>query len=137
MTRCTESKDIFKGVFPSDELPHLIPPYSFIANVDSHSKPGSHWVAFYAKNDVIEFFDSYGRSPYSSMFSESFGNFISNWPRCIYNSRILEGFLSSTCGQFCIFYLCSRSRGYTFNTVVESLSNNSVAVNDYIVKKFK
>ena len=60
------TKSGFGGVYPSDLLPATLKefPTSIVANVDSSTKPGSHWVAFYFTNDKKgEFFDSYGLSP--------------------------------------------------------------------------
>ena len=55
---CT--KNTFGSVYPSDLLPLLKKyPQSFVANVDTSEKSGTHWMAFYF---ILfgEFFDSYG-----------------------------------------------------------------------------
>lgn len=132
---CHEAKGIFKGVYPSDELPYFTEkPYSFIANTDGKSLPGVHWVSFYVDSDGIEFFDSYGRSPYSKMFPFSFGEYIKN-KQCLYNTRIVEGFFDDTCGNFCIYMTCLRARGITFSEIIDSFSCDS-EYNRYIVLNF-
>lgn len=136
LNRCKEAKLLFKGVYASDRLPTFKnKPFSFIANTDGHTEPGTHWVAFYVDNGgVVEFFDTYGRSPYSTMFPDTFGKYVSR-RHCLYNSRILEGIFGNTCGQLSIYYTCLRARGLSFKTIIESLSTN-VCLNDEIVVTF-
>ena len=135
MALCEEGKGIFKGVYASDELPvYDLKPYAFIANVDARKYSGSHWVSFYVDNDNVEFFDSYGRSPYSNMFPISFQNYVSN-KVCFYNTRVLEGFFDNTCAHFSIYMICLRLKGLSFSEIVNSFSVD-VDYNHYIVLNF-
>jgi len=127
------ARPVFRGVYSSDMLPRFPdPPYCFIANTEDHTKAGAHWVSFYVFANHVEFFDSYGRSPDNCMFPETFSSYISN-RLCFHNSRILEGFLASTCGEFSIYYVTLRSAGVSYREIIDSLSIN-YAINDYIVK---
>lgn len=133
--RCREARKLFKGVFSSDQLPYFNnAPYSFIANCDGHDSPGSHWVAFYIHDAAVEFFDSYGRSPYDQMFPSSFGSYV-NKLKCIYNTRILEGLFDNTCGQFCIYFICKRAFGSTYKDLLNSFSSD-MEINNSIVHSF-
>ena len=40
-------KDIFFGVFPSDQIPEKQYPGGYIVNTDPASQSGQHWVAFF------------------------------------------------------------------------------------------
>ena len=54
---------IFRGVFASDRLPKEKDTQvrsAYIVNVDTHDKPGLHWVSIFVENDHCEVFDSNG-----------------------------------------------------------------------------
>ena len=54
---------IFRGVFASDQLPKekdVRPRSAYIVNVDTHDKPGSHWISIFVEKDQCQVFDSYG-----------------------------------------------------------------------------
>ena len=59
----------FLGVFPANKIPlksKLNSPFpkSFIANMDTASRPGSHWIAIYIPTPhIIEYFDNFGDWP--------------------------------------------------------------------------
>lgn len=50
-------KEIFKGVFPADQIPDLQRGECCIANLDASDEPGSHWVSI---TDGLVY-DSFGR----------------------------------------------------------------------------
>jgi hypothetical protein len=128
------TRKIFYGVFPSDKLPQTLEKYpcGFVANTDPSSKPGTHWVAFYFPLEGKgEFFDSYGRSP---QYYKEFKKFSErhSWK---YNERKLQSDWSDVCGQYCIFYLAHKARGYTMSKIVQLFSNNTM-LNDAKVSHF-
>ena len=49
----------FNGVYSKDNLPNKIKDRVYIKNLDEYSNIGTHWVAFYAKNNDITYFDSF------------------------------------------------------------------------------
>lgn len=126
----------FGGVFPCDHLPTDVKkvPASFIVNTDPSWKPGTHWLAIYIdENRNVEFFDSYGRPAqmYTSVFK-----FIKHMaPGFRANSRQLQGTLSSTCGQFCLYFLVWRNRGVSFSEIMNSFSMR-LDSNDILVTTF-
>ena len=128
----SEARKYFKGVYSSDLMPQFTPPFSFICNTDVHTGPGEHWVTWFVFNDHVEFFDGFGRSPTNPMFPKYFTEYLNN-RMCWYNSRQLEGIFATSCGQFSIFYLCLRSAGISYKSIVECLSDN-FNVNDFVVR---
>ena len=106
LERNPSTRKIFCGVFAADQLPKINTfPCGFVANTDPITEPGTHWVSFYFPSlGKAEFFDSYGHRP------EHYGfklYDIETW-----NNRKLQSSLSEVCGQYCIFYLYHKSRGY-------------------------
>lgn len=128
----------FRGVFPSDRLPHRLTHYpsAFVANVDPSSQPGSHWIAFYFDGKQQgEFWDSYGQPPeiYSSDIVDFLNNNSKRWTK---NNRMLQSLDSNVCGQFCIYYLVHRCRGFSMNSIVSRFDKKNTRLNDAIVFEF-
>lgn len=110
--------EYFKGVYPCDKLPQRLSSYpaSVVANTDPSSKPGAHWIAFYFdENAHLDYFDSYGmkHTTYADLrrFAEN------NSTSIAHNNRQLQGLYSDVCGQYCIAFICLRSRGRTLNYI--------------------
>ena len=125
---------VFTGVFPRDRIPTITQfPCCFILNSDSSNQPGSHWLAIYLPNDCcLEFFDSYALPP--SFYGFSFTSTISN-------NKLLQSNSSNVCGQYCIFYLIQRSRGYSMRDIQNMFcldSNwNDMRVANFVQKYFQ
>ena len=126
------TKKIFVGVFAADQLPKINTfPCGFVANTDPSTEPGTPWVAFYFPSiGKGEFFDSYGHRPQYYGFDET-----ETW-----NTRTLQSSWSEVCGQYCIFYLYHKSRGYSMSKIV-NLFTDKANLNDcnvacYVKKHF-
>lgn len=121
------------GVYPSDHLPRNEKfPFSLIANIDPATEPGRHWVALYVRTDKVgEFFDSYGRAP-----SENFASYLRKYCNNIeYNTVRMQGSLSSSCGQYCLYYLAQRVRGRSMKKIVDDFCLDFM-LNDIYVAKY-
>lgn len=134
--------DSVVGILASDELPKRFNyfPVSFIVNTDKGINPGKHWVAIYISSSIEgEFFDSYGNSP--SYYSNEFENFFDKHGlKMTYNQKRLQGYDSSVCGQYCIYYLMQSCRGMNMKSVVkpftQNYSNNDQFVFSYVNQIF-
>ena len=102
------SKRLFIGVFARDALPKGIVSYpcSLIINTDTKNLPGKHWVSiFISSYKEGEYFDSFGREP-SQDIAIWLNKFTVKWKKV--NSVILQNPLSTSCGQFVLFYINER-----------------------------
>ena len=95
------TKDSFIGVFSSDTLPSYAQTSYYVVNLDSSQQPGSHWIAIKISESIYknEYFDSYGLGPPTVGFKK-FMRY-----NCTYNSKRLQHSLSTTCAQWCIYYI--------------------------------
>ena len=121
LERNTFTEKTFCGVFAADELPIINTfPCGFVANTDPSTEPGTHWVPFYfPSREKGEFFDSYGYPP--EHYGEPFKSYkIETW-----NKRKIQSSCSEVCGQYCIFYLYHKSRGYSMSKIVSLFSSNT------------
>jgi hypothetical protein len=127
------TKQYTLGVFPSDMLPTTVPrPSCLVFNLDPADKPGSHWCAIYIDAaGAVDYFDSYGLEP-------SVPHVIKwlqlNGVKVNINHRVVQGVLSSSCGQHCLYFLINRCRGFPMHTIV-SLTD-SCFVNDSFVTAY-
>lgn len=130
--------DVFCGVWASDQLPMLNPsfrtPAYFIVNTHPAHMPGEHWLALTLENGgIATFFDSYGFPPDFDHYPPSILQFLEKRSKNIeYHDVQLQHHMSTVCGQHCIYYLCHRACGLSFDQVL-SLYNDDVIKNDFMV----
>lgn len=134
--------DVFCGVWPSDQLSHLrqsfTPPAHFIVNTHPSSKPGEHWLAITIEDDnTATFFDSFGFPPDFAHYPRCILNFLEKRSnKILYHQTQLQDVLSTTCGQHCVFYLCHRACGLSFEKVLSLYDVDDVTKNDEMVSNF-
>lgn len=121
----------FGGVYASDSLPRKKSCYSsFIANLDPHMLPGSHWVAIYFYNSKkVYYFDSYGLPP----SNKNILRFLKKNARVIfYNKICFQEKFTTTCGHFCLYFLFKCAR----HLKLRDLCLNNKKINEIFIKKF-
>ena len=55
-----ENEPRFNGFFSRDNLPKTIKNGAYIINLDGYADLGTHWIALYAKDNEVIYFDSFG-----------------------------------------------------------------------------
>lgn len=70
-----------------------------IVNLDVSTGSGTHWVAYYKKDNRCEYFDSYGNLPPPKEIVKYLGDNIS------YNYKRYQSYNSVICGHLCLFFL--------------------------------
>lgn len=132
LNSCPETKKHFQGVYASDTLPSKPlarkRPCSYICNLESIDKPGTHWVAFYVpRRGPIEYFDSYGGD-----LPSLFHSFV-DCNGYIYNTRCLQNIFSAVCGQYVIYYLWQRGLCASMDDALKLFSACDPVHNDALV----
>ena len=90
-----------KNVLSRDQkVPHNHQLGLFIYNLEPAYMSGSHWVATYVKDNVINYFDSFEMPPFQEMVDHAKGK---NLTLLHQNSQI-QNLMSSTCGYFCLIF---------------------------------
>ena len=54
-----ENEPRFNGVYSRDNLPKIIKNGTYVINLDEYADVGTHWIALYAKNNEVIYFDSF------------------------------------------------------------------------------
>ena len=69
---CQYLKIPIKNVLSRDQtVPHNHKLALFIYNLEPQYAQGSHWVCTYAKNNVINYFDSFGMPPFQELVNHA------------------------------------------------------------------
>lgn len=148
--KCVLQDDILRrsctGIYACDTVPKIITmlPTCYIMNTAPSRSSGDHWIAVYLSDfGRNEFFDSHGRkqseiAPSLCKLASSKGSY-DGWHE---NNIPLQGPLSNTCGQYCLYYLSERCTGRKMTEIVEDFScfndriENDEYVNEYINSNF-
>lgn len=115
----------FQGVFPCDHLPNAEPFTSFIVNTDPSAEPGDHWIAIYISEKTLYFFDSFGRK--IDDFKDPFKSYMKRFSKNFNvrtDSKLLQFFLSNSCGYWCIYYIYCKFCNVRF--MFKIFSNNNL-----------
>lgn len=124
------AKKNFRGIFPSDKIPNPCSLGFYIVNLDTSTEPGSHWICLKIGKFQNEFFDSYGFAPKLNVFKKRLGK------NYIFNTKKLQHEFSTTCGQWCLFYIFFASRGKQMKEIFSQFSSRHKYANDVHVKNF-
>ena len=109
--------------------------YSFITNTDDHYSGGTHWNAWFVKNDTLAFFDSFGRSYKHAHFPRYYANFAKQFKEINCSTVQIQSVDSWTCGHFCVNFLYSQSLGIEYKDFITNFSN-ILHDNDFVVLDF-
>ena len=90
----------FNGVFSRDNLPNAIKNGAYIINIDECHDIGTHWVALYANNKTVTYFDSFGVEHIPKEIMKFIGN-----KNIITNIFRIQAYYSSMCSYFCIGFI--------------------------------
>lgn len=123
---------IFDGVYALDTIPtRLIAPVALIVNTDPINEMGEHWIAMYIDSQYRgEYFDSFAMQP-TPYFVNYMNNNCTEW---IYNNKCLQNAFTSTCGQYCLFYLYYRCRGKSMSEILNMFTSNYVRNDESVIK---
>ncbi len=107
----------------------------YIVNVDKKNTKGSHWVCIHFDEACSELFDPLGRHPLS-YHKAWHDKMLAHSGRYRYNSKPVQGPLTSTCGQFVLYFLYHRCNGFDMEQIVHSLESATLNENERRVTKF-
>jgi hypothetical protein len=99
----------FRGVFMRDFLPSTIMlNESAVVNLDSIRGPGTHWVCYVKKGNLIKYFDSFGnlRPP---LELEKYFHSASQTPSITYNYFAKQKESAVNCGHLCLSFLAEQT----------------------------
>ena len=93
-----------------ESLPHNHKQVLFIYNLEPSYMSGSHWVATYVKNGIINYFDSFGMPPFQEIVNHAKRKNMT----LLHQSDQIQNLLTTTCGYFCLYFLNEMSKGRSY-----------------------
>ena len=124
-----------KDVLSRDEtVPHNHMQALFIYNLEPSYMGGSHWVATYVKNGIINYFDSFGMPPFQEIVDHARKkNLI-----LLHQNNQIQNINTTTCGYFCLYFLNEMSKGRSYYDLLKVFNIHNTMKNEkYIENYFK
>ena len=100
LRRYYENEPRFNGVYSRDNLPKTIKNEAYIINLDEYADVGTHWIALYAKNNEVIYFDSFGVEHVPKEIKRFIGH-----KDIKTNIFRIQAYKSIMCGYFCIAFI--------------------------------
>ena len=124
-----------KDVLSRDEtVPHNHMQALFIYNLEPSYMGGSHWVATYVKNGIINYFDSFGMPPFQEIVDHAKRKNLT----LLHQSDQIQNLLTTTCGYFCLYFLNEMSKGRSYYDLLKVFNiHNTIKNEKYIENYFK
>ena len=120
----------FKGVFAHDEIPECERPALFVINTHRACLPGEHWVVAYLPHvGNAEFFDSFGRWPFTKTLRDVVGL------PYVFNNKVVQDLTSTACGYHCVHFAKLRLRGVSFKDILSVYSKDLKKNDEYVINK--
>ena len=117
-----------------ESSPHNHKQALFIYNLEPSYMSGSHWVATYVKNGIINYFDSFGMPP----FQEIVNHAKRKNTTLLHQSDQIQNLLTTTCGYFCLYFLNEMSKGRSYYDLLKVFNSHNTMENEkYIENYFK
>ena len=125
----------FRGVYSWDKVRRFESGMCVINTAPSSQTTGGHWIALNVGADEAEYFDSYGGDVPKAIKRR--------WKKksWVSNPIPLQSPLSAVCGQYCIYYLIHRARGFTLPAItmefVSDVDYNDQLVYDFVKNRYE
>ena len=117
-----------------ESSPHNHKQALFIYNLEPSYMSGSHWVATYVKNGIINYFDSFGMPPFQEIVNHAKRKNMT----LLHQSDQIQNLLTTTCGYFCLYFLNEMSKGRSYYDLLKVFNSHNTMENEkYIENYFK
>ena len=117
-----------------ESSPHNHKQALFIYNLEPSYMSGSHWVATYVKNGVINYFDSFGMPPFQEIVNHAKRKNMT----LLHQSDQIQNLMTTTCGYFCLYFLNEMSKGRSYYDLLKVFNSHNTMENEkYIENYFK
>ena len=121
----------FNGIYSRDNLSNKIKDGAFVINVDEYSDIGTHWIAWYIKNNDITYFDCFGVEHIPKEIIKFIG-----YKHVIANIFRIQAYDSKMCGYFCIAFIDFMFKGKTLTEFTNLFSPYDFKKNDDIILNY-
>ena len=122
-----------KDVLSRDEnVPHNHRQALFIYNLEPSYMSGSHWVATYVKDKVLNYFDSFGLPPFQEMVNHARKKNLT----LLHQNNQIQNLLTTTCGYFCLYFLNEMNKGKSYFDLLEVFDIYDTTNNEKFLEQY-
>ena len=121
------------GVLSRDQtVPHNHKMAFFIYNLEPSYMSGSHWVATFVKDRLINYFDSFGLPPFQEIVNHTRKKNLT----LIHQSDQLQHLSTTTCGYFCLYFLNEMNKGNTYYKLLKVFDVKDTMKNEKFIERY-
>ena len=122
-----------KDVLSRDErVPHNHKQALFIYNLEPAYMSGSHWVATYVKDNVINYFDSFGMPPFQEIVNHAKRKNLT----LLHQNNQIQNMYTTTCGYFCLYFLNEMNKGKSYFDLLQVFDINDTMKNEKFIEHY-
>ena len=122
-----------KDVLSRDEsVPHNHRQALFIYNLEPSYMSGSHWVSTYVKDNVVNYFDSFGLPPFQEIVNHARKKNLT----LLHQNNQIQNLMTTTCGYFCLYFLNEMNKGKSYFDLLEVFDIFNTVKNEKFLEQY-
>jgi len=114
------------------QVPHNHKEALFIYNLEPSYMNGSHWVSTYIRDNVVNYFDSFGLPPFQEIVDHAKRKNLT----LLHQNRQIQHLNTTTCGYFCLYFLNEMHKGVDYFDLLQVFSFDTMENEKFIEKYF-
>ena len=93
---------------------------------------GSHWVATYVKDGIINYFDSFGMPPFQELVDHARKKNVT----LLHQNNQIQNINTTTCGYLCLYFLNEMNKGTTYFDLLKVFDIYGTIKNEQCIEKY-
>ena len=115
-----------------ENVPHNHKQALFIYNLEPAYMSGSHWVATYVKDNVINYFDSFGMPPFQEIVNHAKKKNLT----LLHQNNQIQNIQTTTCSYFCLYFLNELNKGSTYYDLLKVFDIHDTTKNERLIESY-
>ena len=122
-----------KDVLSRDEsVPHNHRQALFIYNLEPSYMSDSHWVSTYVKDNVVNYFDSFGLPPFQEIVNHARKKNLT----LLHQNNQIQNLMTTTCGYFCLYFLNEINNGKSYFDLLKVFDIYDTTNNEKFIEQY-
>ena len=114
------------------KVPHNHSQALFIYNLEPSYMSGSHWVATYVKDNIINYFDSFGMPSFQEIVNHAKRKNVT----LLHQNNQIQNIYTTTCGYFCLYFLNEMNKGNSYYDLLNVFNILDTMDNERFIKHY-
>ena len=93
---------------------------------------GSHWVATYVKDNIINYFDSFGMPPFQELVNHAKRKNLT----LLHQNNQIQNISTTACGYFCLYFLNEMNKGKLYYDLLKVFDTHNTMKNERFIKHY-